>query len=1391
MATVDFPTLVNTQYIVAGAYIGQLIQPSPGATPNTRIPAYVGRGSRFAVARNQPVRRAFVLDRSVTFSSQSPYLAPLPFAASPDKAVARLVRSDGNEVKLNQWAFVQSVPGGEYDQILINTESYDPTVQYEVSYQSVDRTVLDPFPVSEIREFLAVGNGPDAPDYTEYQDYFADYTVTTPVGDPLNQNLSTALSAIVGDPLNATSLGVLSHATSSTFNHQYNRFYTIRVVSVGSGTATFEWSAQATSSGNANLPAVPLDSSLPKPTFTLAATAATGSITVVPGANLIDGETFTLNDGTNTPTVFEFNSTGGVGAGHVPVAFTVLDTAATVKAAVIAAINGVIGTLTITASSGSLSVVTLTNDSTGTLGNQTITETVADPGFHVSGMSGGVATSAEFPLELGLVVKANIAAGNFVAGNKYTFNAMGPALIEVDERLSNANQFHEQQAVTKTAGLGYGTFDYAATSNPGNLYNALYRMTVTSAADTSTKAVTQWRRDTAGIDLTAKIGGVAGNSITFSFVNSGIPNTPLAVASTATSLTVTLGTDAQGTPVSTIAQVVAAINAWPTSPVTAAAAGDDTPVVLPLTNSTADVLNGSTAVSNGVGVAFTTEMFAGSKIKFSNDPGHTYTVASRTGTGIVLTSSFQGATVAAGSNLTGTAAVTQGSVTVTGTLTQFISEAPAGTRLKFSSDPNHVYVVAVVTSNTVLTLTTPFLAADDASSTFQVPGVDITVVQDPLGKSTAGVNGLFSGTLAWAEYGERTGISGTQSFSFDQAAPADIVVPVSNGVVMHLDLSTGPMAAGDSFDWKVLAPREFLLSRDNRTISFETTTIPASGSPGFGHVSGTYSSNTPEGGFGLWTATDNSYVANSTGWQHGRFVLAGNILLAARNMHGGPTTQYNTAFNRHAVGNKFTMSATTNGTINWSLIAKTSETIAKSSVLTDMNGNVTGTQGTPYLFLANVPDEILTVVTSPGGQAVTYTLVTDTRGNNTQYLALAAVPTTDLKVTYLYRGAEPAPGQIYYVTTKHVRPAEMYNTPILLRSLDEVNRVLAPAEITNHLLIMAQIAIGDVGCPAVYVTQARDLDDDGVLTDVDFRDALIATEAPKAISDVIVLSHFSSLRDWLNQLDKLSDPFKRRFRLGFIGTPDGTPVGSDDEPGSLVYLAKKTLQVYGNNPAHGTRTLVAPTWATRDITLENRVTVEVRLDGSFVAGALAALVASFTDSSTTVLRKNLPGFKQVQTYGDVEAPTNLVLGASNVIFLSDQGGGVFRVEEDVTVDTFAPDFNLLNNMTQKMDVTKYVTDQLDSKVIGLVVPSEEAGVGLIRGFMVEALTTLLGQGRIARYQNDDGTERALDPNADIVVFRDSTDPTKWHLLYTYFLRNSIKRILGLYTVNGAAFASGA
>lgn len=80
-----------------------------------------------------------------------------------------------------------------------------------------------------------------------------------------------------------------------------------------------------------------------------ASTAPAGRLQVVPGYQLVDGDFFTLNDGSGA-VVFEFDNSGGVTAGRIPVPFQSSWTGHRVVWAVVDAVNKVAGTLAITAS---------------------------------------------------------------------------------------------------------------------------------------------------------------------------------------------------------------------------------------------------------------------------------------------------------------------------------------------------------------------------------------------------------------------------------------------------------------------------------------------------------------------------------------------------------------------------------------------------------------------------------------------------------------------------------------------------------------------------------------------------------------------------------------------------------------------------------------------------------------------------------------------------------------------------------------------------------------------------------------------------------------------------------------------------------------------------------
>ena len=122
--------------------------------------------------------------------------------------------------------------------------------------------------------------------------------------------------------------------------------------------------------------------------LTPAGAAATFDIQAVAKAQTLNGETFTLDDGINTPTIFEFNDDAGgaPAAGSVDVDTQGDVTAEDIAISMRAAIDGVGSTLLWTTDGAPTAggLLSLTHDYQGTVGNTTQSDTVADAGFTFS-----------------------------------------------------------------------------------------------------------------------------------------------------------------------------------------------------------------------------------------------------------------------------------------------------------------------------------------------------------------------------------------------------------------------------------------------------------------------------------------------------------------------------------------------------------------------------------------------------------------------------------------------------------------------------------------------------------------------------------------------------------------------------------------------------------------------------------------------------------------------------------------------------------------------------------------------------------------------------------------------------------------------------------------------
>jgi hypothetical protein len=632
--------------------------------------------------------------------------------------------------------------------------------------------------------------------------------------------------------------------------------------------------------------------------------------------------------------------------------------------------------------------------------------------------------------------------------------------------------------------------------------------------------------------------------------------------------------------------------------------------------------------------------------------------------------------------------------------------------------------------------------------------------------AASGVPGNRLVDFAWAIYGDILGSNG--SVTADETG--SVVLELTSGIKLTANFGANNFVVGDEFEFSIKAPRVYYQAKDDRVYDLKISSALNPGAD-YGVVNGSYSTGTVEGGFGSWNAEVN--MLTGANQLNGLFSLPDNINIFVRNAMRGSINGTS-----YAASDEFTASASSEQVIDWSLAAQAEEIKETSSFLTDVTGSITGSPGTTYVIIDHTyTSGSISVVENiyPYNPVSFFEIV------GTRFLAFVSTPTTSVKITYKYSGAEPAPGQLYYFSANYIRPTELYNKPTLILSRQEGRTLLAPSEVDNHLYIMNELVF-DNNAPGAYYTQVYDSDGDGVIQDTDVREALSAHEKLSRATDLCLLASFGSLSDSLSVNVKLNDPFERKEQMLFIGAPIGTPIGDIDTPDSLVFLSQRTLQVTPQSPAQGTRVLVAPTTARKTITLENGVTQQVVLDGSFVAGAVSALVNSFTDPGATILRQNIAGFDTLQVYTEAQ---NLMLGQASIVYFTDRGSSVYRIEEDVTVHTLAEEFQLISATTQKQFVTRVVRREMDSALISVVVPSSQAAISIIRSTLAGILLGLVGRGLVGDYQDAKGNARTFDPDTDILVFRDTASLTKYDFIYTYFLRVPIKRLFGLYAVNTA------
>lgn len=665
----------------------------------------------------------------------------------------------------------------------------------------------------------------------------------------------------------------------------------------------------------------------------------------------------------------------------------------------------------------------------------------------------------------------------------------------------------------------------------------------------------------------------------------------------------------------------------------------------------------------------------------------------------------------------------------------------------------------------------------DANVTIQAYESDGTTTSTGIAH-TGMSGGQRTATLVWAGADEMPYTNG--SISLDDTTSASYTnVTLEQGVKVTIvwpSINEVSFAVGDTFLLVARPGRIYYQAKDDRVYTLDVTAA------GTLTVSGTYAATTIEGGFGTFSATVNS---NGSG---GEVDLEDNVAFMARNVGNAINTPTGIdAPNRHASGDQHTFDATCDDVIDWAIDQRITETIASSGILYDAIGTVTGTPGSYYLVLDNTPTSVLYVHNASTDASIAYTWI-----SSSPYIAFSSNPGVSVEVKYQHQGNEPTPGQVYYVSGTRLRADTEYDNPLLWRTIDEARDGLAPSSVDNDVLIASEIADDAGGLAEWYTCQVKDLDDDGIYQTSDYKRAIEATEDKAAISDIVLLNKYAALGTAIQTVANDNDMFHfpSRIRMLWVGLPANTPIGDESTSDSIVYTARRTLQVTGNSPSHGCHVLIANTWATRDVVLDDASTKTVTLDGSFIAAAACAKQDGFSDVGDTLLYKTLSGvFTDMETFTEAEMST---LGASHTVFLDELSEGIFRFEEDETTDPAAIDYLQIQAMKQKHYVIRNTTEQMALKLTGFVPPDPFAAIALIQSFLAEIMGNYVSAGVIAPYGSEENPpiRRKINPSTDIKVYRDTTILTDYYYVFFFNLRYPIKRTTGLFGVDSDEILKG-
>jgi len=392
--------------------------------------------------------------------------------------------------------------------------------------------------------------------------------------------------------------------------------------------------------------------------------------------------------------------------------------------------------------------------------------------------------------------------------------------------------------------------------------------------------------------------------------------------------------------------------------------------------------------------------------------------------------------------------------------------------------------------------------------------------------------------------------------------------------------------------------------------------------------------------------------------------------------------------------------------------------------------------------------------------------------------------------------SRPDYGTSYYCTYDYNRPSTDYETPWKVYNPSQMYAYCSPITISNYtvnkLAIAGEIAFEN-NAPSLWLQQIDDSTAPGTPTTNQIHTAIDYCELKSGITDLVVID--SSLDTAVYLMAHVADQssmLEKHYRRGWFGMARATDVGDPDTPDTFVYRSTRTLQPGNTSSGRGRLLLVAPSEATRTVTLEDGREVDVEVDGTYIATAVGALFTSLSSPADTLINKSITGFRidddSFETYLRGERHTL----AGNGVCVVTYDAGKLVLLDPLTTEAGGGgkvvSFEEPSASAQKDAVTATVDSLITNNCVG-VVPDDLADfITDVKKWIMLAILANINNGTIGPYKNPDGSTRDIDPKTDILVYQSATDPRTYQFKYWYNLRYPAKRFFGEYSVDNPFFS---